>query len=161
MKFFSAFGFDIIEIDETNKKQAYDILEVVLVRKNQNYTLVARDKRILLNNINYTIKTNFYYGVGLVKNDEWVGVCLCNDSDKMAWIGNLVIKEEFRKTKAVVVMMHFLLNILFKKENVSVGPKNTEQFEKHLLEPSNQLKFRVFDPKSKIRFKNIIEKDKA
>lgn len=158
MIFLSAFGFDIVELGPDNFQETYDVLEKELVRRNQNSTLISRDERILTNNLNFTFKTNLYYAVGLKKGDELVAVCLCNDSDDMPWIGNLVIEEEYRMTKAVVVLMHFLLNMMFKDRNVSTGMKNIQQFEKHLMPPSNQLKFRVFDPRSAERFKVIIDK---
>lgn len=160
MTFFSAFGFDVVEIQDKDIDDAYNILQEELVRKNLNFTLQKRDERILENNIKYTINNRFYYGVGLKKDNEWVGVCLCNDSDKWAWIGNLVIKKEYRKTKALIVLLHFILNILFEKENVSVGIKNTEQFEKLLVEPNKEIKFRVFHPNTKIRCAEIINKEK-
>lgn len=161
MIFLSAFGFDIVELGPDDYDDIYSVLETELVRKKLNQTLVARDQRILSNNIKYTFKVNLYYAVGLKKGDELIGVCLCNDTDDMPWLGNLVIKEEYRKTKAFIVLAHFLLNMMFKDRSVSTGTEVSKDFEKLLIPPSKQIKVRVFDPRAGERLQKIIDKATA
>ncbi len=159
MSLFSAYGFDIRILHIGDTQDIFNVFEPVLVNKNQNFTLVNRDIRILNGEIKYALKNKKHIIIGLEKDGVLVGAAMCNDSGGIPWIGHLNILNKYRYTKAIVVLMHFILNILFKTKNVGVAKQNVQSFEKHLMPDTKLLKIRLFHPDSKVRFQTIIDKD--
>ncbi len=163
MDIFTAYGFNVIELKESNSKELFNTLEPVLVNRKQNRTLIARDIRILTKTIRYVFKPYSqsigHKAFGLYKDNKIVGAVICNDTDQMPWIGHLNILENYRKTKATIVLMHFILNILYKDRIVFTGQEMLEGFEKHVMVLKPYVKMCTFKPESAARFANIINKE--
>ena len=160
MSLFKAFGFSIRVLHKEDTDEIFRVFKPVLVRNHFDQLVVNRDIRILQGEIRYALKNKKHVIIGLEKDGVLVGAAMCNDDSDIPWIGHLNILKEYRGTKAVVVLMHFILNILFKDKNVSVAKANVKQFKKHLMPDTSLLKIRLFHPKSKERFQIIIDRDK-
>ena len=159
MSLFSAYGFSIRVLHKDDSDDIYRVFEEILVRKNVDSRQIGRDMRILQGEIKFALKNKRHVIIGLEKDGILVGAAMCNDSGNIPWIGHLNILKKYRYSKAVLVLMHYIINILFKDKNVSVGKENVELFEKNLLPETTLLQIRIFNPDLGIRLQKLIDKD--
>ena len=158
MILFEKFGYTIEDLEEKDLWDMYRVLEPELVDQTKHCTMVQRDKRILIKNLQSVFRGTAYSNIGLKKDGKLIGVSISNEKDGGPWIGHLTVLEEYRKTKASIVLIHFVINILYNGEPIMMGMDKLKTYRKFVRIMPKVLDFVVMKPDIYTRLARIIDK---
>lgn len=156
-KIYSKFGFDIVILYPEDYDEIFRVFSEELVPK-RNISSMRRHQRILKGEINFTFDKPDYYVLGISENDTLVGACMCNESNDVPWVGHLSILRSHRKTKAFIVFLHYIINILFKDKVIEVGNANIHLYKKMIQTRNRNPDIAMFKPEIGSRVAKIINK---
>ncbi len=158
MILFEKFGYTIETLENKDSNEMFNVLEPEMVDFSKHNTMVARDKRILSVELRTVLSDDRYTNIGLKKDGKLIGVSISNEKDGGPWLGHLAILKEYRKTKASIVLIHYIMNILYKDKTVMMGNDKLKTYHKFVRVMPKILDFVIMKPEVSKRFANIIDK---
>lgn len=155
---YNKFGFDIVLLTPDDFEDIFNVFSTELVPKTKNKSTIGRHQRILIGEINYTFDNPTYYILGLAKDGKLIGASMCNENNDVPWLGHLTILNEYRNSKAFIVFLHYILNILFKDKKVEMGNERTILYHNMIERQGLNPDIVVVKKNIGLRLQNIINK---
>lgn len=145
-KSFTAFNMTAEILTPEDSEELYTVLAEEFVLTNCEPTQRRRLKRILKSYIKYTFDENNdrNIAVGVRKDGKLVAGALLNDKDDVPWIGCLNVSKKYRRTRVIVVLMHFILNILYKDKIVKLDSDSTKDYGKRVVYMGREINMSAF-----------------
>jgi hypothetical protein len=143
---YSRFGFDIALVDEKHGPDIFRMLSPTrLSRKDRTPEKYAEDRRGLKSDINFALTEYNYNSIGIFKDDKLLGISFSSITDENSpWLGYFYIEPEVRKTKAMIVLLNYLMNHLYKGFMIEIGATNTEDYKKMIRQLPIVVGYSVF-----------------
>jgi hypothetical protein len=132
-KLYSKFGFDVRLLTKDSKGKAFKILAPnMLSKKGRHPSLYAKDRRVLKNEILFALTKDNYNPIGLYKQDKLIGISFSSvqEDDGNPWLGYFFIDTKYKKTKAMIVLLNYLINHLYKGFRIRIGHTDTSEYGK-------------------------------
>lgn len=143
---YSNFGYEVHLLCKSHLEEIYSLLSSHLLDRNRRSPeMYAKDKRVLVGNINFALGQFRYNSVGLFKNGTLVGISFSSVSDRNTpWLGWFYIDKAKQKSKASVVLINYVVNHLYKDFTIEIGYTDTTQYKNQIKVLPAPIPFGIF-----------------
>lgn len=153
-----AFGLTVRQLNPADKKHAFQVLAAEMLDKRKHPSMVAKDERVINGRLDFTFKKKDYIAVGVFKDYKLIGVALCNDEDNIPWIGHMTILKAYRRTRAFILLAHYIANVLYPDKLIRLDSPNTDQFASVITHLPKRIGGQAITPDTGDRLQKIIDK---
>ena len=156
---YSRFGFDIKLLDMSDGTNIFKLLaKAKLDRTDRNPEMYSHDRRILKEEIRFSLEKDNYNSVGIFNCDKLIGISFSSFiyEENEPWLGYFYIEPEYRKTKASVVLINYLVNHLYKGYRMQMGDTDITHYGK-LIQHIPVVEYSVFKKGVAERFARICD----
>ena len=154
----NAFGFSARELNPADKNHASRVLAAEMIDERKHPSMIAKDERVISRRLDYTFRKKDYIAIGVFKDYKLIGVALCNDEGGIPWIGHLTVLKEYRKTRAFILLAHYIANVLYPDKTIRLNSPNTEQFKSVVTHLPKKIGGQAITPDTGDRLQKIIDK---
>lgn len=144
---YKKFNIELKILEKENGSDIFRLLSPVkLERKDREPEGYANDRQRLKNEIVMFLEKPEFNPIGVYYNNELIGASFSSyiEEEGAPWLGYFYIKPEYRKGKAPVVLIHYLINHLYKGKVIQMRPSNTGEYSKLIRTLPKMLGFSVF-----------------
>ena len=161
MELYSKFGFDVRLLEKKDNVEMFKLLEPVKLDRARVPEMYAMDRRVLKGEIVFALTEYNYNSVGLFKDDELIGISFSSiiKEEQQPWLGYFYVKPEYRKTKAPVMFINYIINHLYKGFIIQLGSTNTSLYGKLVRALPGLVGYSVFKKGVAERLSKICDRD--
>ena len=158
---FEKCGYIVENIEKKDANQIFKIMSLDIDQSEGEHHYL-RERRILKQEIRSMFDTDDYTVIGIrhTGSDEYVGMSVSSIEDEYPWLGYFYIKKEYRKKMYTIVLVHCLINILYKNKTIQIGHINRIGFAKRIRSLTGILEVSIFNNDVGTRVENIINRMK-
>lgn len=143
-------GFKVRELTAEDTEEIFEILKEELGH-DSNKSVQNKKLRTIKREIDFTFNEDEHHFIGIEANGNLVGVATCNDENNIPWLGHFVIKKNHRKTKAMALLLYYIMGIVYPGKIIQTNPiGDTSDYENTIKKMPKELGFSIINPE---RFK--------
>jgi len=160
---YDKFGFNVRLLE---RQHAKDVFVMLNNSKDKTYKEIdaytrKEDRERLKSEIRRALDSFEFNSVGIFKDDELIGISF-NSFDyeiRQPWFGQMYVKDEYRKTKAPLVLMNYILNHLYNGYTMRLRTSGSHAYNKHIRTLPIQLGYSIFNKDLNDRLKRACREE--
>ena len=155
---YECFGYTVKLLEKHHGTEIFKLLkEVRLNRNTATPEMFRNDRARLKGEIRTVLSEKRYNPIGLYDKNKLIGISFSSvlDDEKEPWLGWFYINPDYRNTKASVVLINYLINILYYGFTIQIGATGNIEYEKLITTPKNHNGYYVFKNNVGDRLKRI------
>lgn len=146
MRTLEARGFVVSELYREDTDEIFSVLKTEL-GKDSNKSVQNKKLRSIKREIDFTFNEEEHHMIGIKKDGILIGVATCNDEHTIPWLGHFVILEKYRKTKAMPLLLYYIMGIVYPDKIVQTNPiGDTSDYENTIKKMPKELGFSILNP---------------
>ncbi len=162
MILYEKFGFKLKLLQKENGKDIFKLLSPGKLDRSRGIEMYSKDRRVLKKEIMFALTKINYNPIGIFKNDILIGISFSSitEEEKTPWLGWFLIDPNFRKTKASIVLLNYIINHLYKGTIIQMGPTDMSDYGKIVRPLPKLLEFSIFNDDVSDRLLKMCKEDK-
>ncbi|MCK5848969.1 MAG: hypothetical protein KAH01_07235 [Caldisericia bacterium] len=164
---YECFDFTVKLLERKDRVEVFKLLKPIRLNKEGISTSIqSMDRAKLKSTVMSVLTEDRYNAVGLYNDqNELIGISfssiLDEDDENDPWLGWFYIKDKYRNTKASVVFINYIINILYDGFTIQIGSAGVLDYEKLIESEDINDGYEIFKKDVGPRLKKICNKSKT